>query len=150
MPVISVAAVTHRRGKLHIQGARPDTTGDDEAPTQSMAVHLKFRSFVQPQAVHDALFGDQAAFTEFTATVAGRTQMSSGIYTAMQSTYRWMRDDMAQRLEDGLKDVEVGYYNDLAQQAGRSERVSPTQIGPAVTAAANKNREVMETANHWA
>jgi hypothetical protein len=149
MPVISLSAMTHRRGKVHIQGARPDTVGDDSAATQSMAVHLKFRSFVRPAPVHDALLGDEAGFRAFTATAGGRTQMRSGIYSAMKSTYAWMRDDMATRLEDGLKQVEVPYYNALSEQAGRSERMTPTQIGPAATAAATKNRDVMETGNHW-
>jgi len=150
MPVISLAAVTHRRGKVHIQGAKPDNPLDESAPTQSMAVHLKFRAAVEPQPVHDALFGDTAAFRAFTATGTGRTQMQTGIFNAMRATYRWMRDDMATRLEDGLNQVEVPYYNALAEQAGRSERMSTTDIQPAVMAAATKNRAVMETANHWA
>ena len=112
-------------------------------------MHLKFRSFVQPRPVHDALFGDEAAFRTFTATPAGRAGMRSGIHTGMQATYRWMRDDMSKRLEDGLRQVEVTYFNTLAEQAGRRDRMSPTQIEPAVTAAATKNRTVMETGNHW-
>ncbi|KAF0813712.1 hypothetical protein IGB42_02065 [Andreprevotia sp. IGB-42] len=152
MPVISVANTTHRRGRLHIQGIMPPPGFTDASGlSQSLAVHMEFRSHVTPQPVHDALFGDEAAFRAFTATPQGRTDMRAGIHHGMQATYRWMRDDMMGRLDNGLRTVEKDYYNNtLAQPAGRSDRLSPDEMAPAFVRAQNNNRDIMESRNHWA
>lgn len=149
MPTISVARLTHRRGRLHIQAVKPNTPGDESSTTQSLAVHMKFRAFVSPTPVHDALFGTQGQFSAFTANSHGRQQMRDGIYQAMRATYRWMRDDMSARLRNGLRSVEVDYYNALAEQAGRSERMTPDEVTPAMTNAEQNNSRIMENENHW-
>jgi hypothetical protein len=67
---------------------------------------------------------DPDTFRKYKAA-KGEAVVQENIYSAMQETYKWMKNFMQPRLKDGLERVETKYYNDLAAQVS----------GPTISAA---------------
>ncbi|PYR72504.1 MAG: hypothetical protein DMF87_27880 [Acidobacteria bacterium] len=153
MPAISLARVTHRRGDVHIHGEPDDLVDTDpKKKSQAFAVQNHFRSGLGDEALSKAML-DTADETPLRTMVASnREHAQEQIYTAMQETYRWMRDDMHDRLLKGLQSEEVNYYVNLATPPEGGKPVAVITAGEmtaVVERAALNNKNVMEGFGHW-
>jgi hypothetical protein len=108
MPSISLAAVTHRRGGLHVTPEADDLANQmsPKKSTQAYAVHNRFRTLL-PKPLRG-----ESADTEFKAYVdaQGRDTVAKQIHAAAQRTYRWMERDMSDKLKDSMAQLEFDYY----------------------------------------
>jgi hypothetical protein len=157
MPAISLARVTHRRGDVHIHG-EPDDLVDTEPGKRSLsqgaAVANHFRDNITDDKLREALFVGSDETPLRSKVAADRDGVQEQIHSAMQATYRWMRDDMKDRLLKGLASEEVNYYNNLATPPGATgptlvKRLSAGEMTAVADAAALNNKAVMEANSHW-
>jgi hypothetical protein len=144
MPAVLLAAPTHRNGNLHV------TTKADDFPD-----HVDSPAGVVNFIFHEKLGSDDgeyrkaekagaSAFDKFKLT-AGEDAVKTQIYTAMQATYKWMRDFMRERLDKALPDLELKYYNQLADDGGRKDRLKPGEMEiVAAEAKANNDAEMIK------
>ncbi|MDX1384906.1 MAG: NAD-glutamate dehydrogenase, partial [Thermoanaerobaculia bacterium] len=125
MPAISLAAVTHRQGRLHVPPRKPDESG--YSPAQVHAIHAEFSARMPAELV---AANDKNDFARFKRYVEGtdpakkeqkRKDAHREIYGAMQGTYRWMRDYMQGRLEDSMPQLELDYFEGTLERFGLKE-----------------------------
>ena len=161
MPAVLIARVTHRSGGLHVSTKSSDFEGTNEEG-QSWVVHGKFRA-----ALKSAL-GDLASAYEAKEAAAKKApaagasgdpplevfrkwmntheaDVKTAISTAMRRVYRWMYFDvMKDALRDALKELEVPYYNDLAEAANKSDRIDDGDMDAIAAEAEQNNARVMK------
>mgnify|MGYP001401245666 CR=1 FL=1 len=161
MPAILIARVTHRSGNLHVSTTSTDFEGS-QGEGQSWAAHNKFRTALM------AALGNLAADYKAKETAAGQpapavanaapplelfrkwmsgheATVKSAISTAMRSVYRWMYFDvMKDALRDGLKALEIPYYNDLAEAANKADRLDDGDMNGIATVAEQNNARIMK------
>jgi hypothetical protein len=111
MPAILISADLHRRGQLHVEretrwtGKEEDPDSDDEQgrATQGFAIQAEFkRQLIRHLGEHD----ESASWS----SAIKKADAADKIFDAMLGTYRWMRTDMLNALERGLKTRELAYY----------------------------------------
>jgi hypothetical protein len=114
MPAILLAARTHQKGDLHVKGAVPEDFGkpsEIKRPTQSGAVHDTFQ-----KAMFKGDFKDWKDAPDFAARAKAEPNKLAGqLYTALQETYAWMYRKMEPNLATALRNIEMPYYLDIAQ-----------------------------------
>jgi hypothetical protein len=177
MPALLVAAVTHRRTpRMHIQPLTAEENEDDDVPSsQGGRVHRWFQ-----EAMKGALGGRAAEYwTAVQAldalpkpTLAGAVGadpmtepldwfvenaavLAPAFVQAMRAVYARMRDQMLGALRPGLETLERTWYEQLALAKGESIEAGPYAVGPLMPgnvakAAAENNKQVMETDSKWA
>jgi hypothetical protein len=155
MPTIYISRHTHQSG-IHFHAEKPD---DESRASQAGAVHLTFMAKVSP---YDALLKspltlgklDKAATDTTPVALAGggtvtRKDLKTQIFSAAVGTYQTMRDEMFRKLEYGLKNREVEYYNVVAKlhKGGKdlapNEKLDPDAM-PKVKNDALVNNEILE------
>lgn len=128
MPAVLIAATTHQRGNLHVAPQESIGAGgtieEHGTRTQGFAIKNQFNNALD--AVGLAMRDDSAATrTRISDAVrANRPRVEREIYTAAVATYRWMHDRMINRLKEGLRGEERGYYLRIAARDA-SHLVSP-------------------------
>jgi hypothetical protein len=142
MPAILLARPTHRNGSLHVTTKADDF--DDKTDSPAGVVSFVF---------HEKLGGasslyrkaEVAGVNEFDAfkKSAGEDTVKVQIYTAMQETYKWMRDFMRERLDKALPSIEMKYYNQLAEDGGKKDRLKASEMLFVATEAKANNDAVM-------
>ena len=135
MPAVSLAADTHKRGKLHLAvEPSPDSKPDDNQSSKSQGYYMSrvYREFLIAEvksaratiapggAGGTRNLNDAAAFQGLvkSAVDAGtpgpRQALEKATYKAMQSSYDWMVGYMWGRLEDQLDTRERRYYTEVS------------------------------------
>lgn len=134
MPAVSLAAVTHKTGKLHLPLApSPDndpTTDNQSSKAQGFMMSSKHREFllrevgsIKGQLVANPADGvgdlsNAASFKGLVTTAVPddtrRKALEQATYKAMKSSYDWMVDYMWGRLEGQLNTLERNYYAEIA------------------------------------
>lgn len=179
MPAILMAAVTHRRGYLHVVPVGA-ATEDDEVParaTQGAAVEQWFQTGLEVE-LGESVADDYVRAVEATyatplagATApaapaaldpgaapvpwleAHATELARAIPAAMRHTYREMKAVMLDQIEPALQTLEVQWYRELAVAQGDGAdpayQVRRTHWHSVAEAAINNNAAVMETRAHW-
>ena len=151
MPAISIARPTHRRGRLHVSPYADDFNDAPDITTQAGAVNRKFMSYLTSayKAKEEAALASEAGYTEWVQWRDNNTtQVAGTIHSAMQHTYKWMRDYMQARLQVGLRVNEREYYNDLGEATTRTNsadyQIRTSEMDTVFTAAVGHNRRGME------
>ena len=142
MPAILLARPTHRTGNLHVTTKADDFNDKTDSPAGvvSFVFHEKLGGDKSPYRT-----AEKAGATAFKAFTAGReAEVKTQIYTAMQDTYKWMRDFMRERLDNALPALELKYYNQLAEDGGSKDRITPREM--LFVAAAAKENNLAEMA----
>jgi Domain of unknown function (DUF4157)/Novel toxin 14 len=111
MPAILLGRTTHRTAGLHVTSTADDF--DDSVDSPGAAVDAVFKEHLG--SVYSDSEKDPDTFRKYKAA-KGEAVVQENIYSAMQETYKWMKNFMQPRLKDGLERVETKYYNDLAAQ----------------------------------
>jgi len=149
MPAISISTLAHQTGGLHLQAQKPGDDMDGSRATQSIAVHLKFLSKLGDSRYSNALFGTESEFRNYISSNTNKRALSHTIYTSMQETYQWIRDDMRTRLVNGLKAKEPLYYNAVSTNSTHTNELEASDLNPVLFRAAENNTQIMERDNHW-
>jgi hypothetical protein len=144
MPAVLIAQPVHRKARLHVTTQADDWTANADSP--SGVVNLKFREML---TARDPDYGNAQdagvkKFEEYKKNAEQRKgpgTVEATIYSAMQDTYHWMRDFMQPRLRDGLKTVEVKYYNELSKEKGSTDELSPGEMDIVYSAAVVHNAD---------
>jgi hypothetical protein len=117
MPAILISADLHRRGQLHVEretrwsGPEQDPDSDDAQgrATQGFAIKGEFKR----QLIHH--LGEHEESANWSSAIR-QADAADKIFNAMQGTYRWMRSDMLDALERGLKTRELAYYRAIVSR----------------------------------
>lgn len=142
MPAILISRPTHRVGNLHVTTKADDFADKVDSPAGVV-------SFI----FHEKLGGDQGEYRKAEKSVAAfeayrvaKTDavVQTQIYDAMQGTYKWMRDLMRERLDSALPGIELKYYNQLAEAAGKKDRLKPGEMTLVAAAAKQNNNDEMK------
>lgn len=139
MPAILISRPTHRAGNLHVTTKADDF--EDKVDSPASVVNFIF---------HEKLGGDDgeyrkaekagvAAFEAY-RVAKGDEAVKKQTYDAMQGTYKWMRDLMRERLDNALPGIELKYYNQLAEDGGKNDRLKSGEM-TLVAAAAKQNND---------
>ena len=139
MPAILISRPTHRAGNLHVTTKADDFA--DKVDSPASVVNFIF---------HEKLGGDDgeyrkaekagvAAFEAY-RVAKGDDAVKQQTYDAMQGTYKWMRDLMRERLDNALPGIELKYYNQLAEDGGKKDRLKSGEM-TLVAAAAKQNND---------
>ena len=107
MPTISLAAVTHQKGKLHVT-PEPDETGKKK--TQGAAMQNEFKRHLAPE-----ITGNDVTKSNNYITLKGRDVVAAEIYRATQSTYATVEHHMSKQLAANMSQLEFDYYCDIAK-----------------------------------
>ncbi|MEP6714016.1 MAG: DUF4157 domain-containing protein [Terriglobia bacterium] len=148
MPAISLAAVTHRRGSLHLT-PEPDDINHKAKSSQASAVQNEFRANVGIPELFDK------RFDKYMAT-AKKDDVAKTIYIATQRTYKTVRDYMANQLNANMADLEFEYYKGIALGSAHDLSKNATEAGDFKTllqavpkAARAHNEKIMKEDLGW-
>jgi hypothetical protein len=143
MPAILLARPTHRTGNLHVT-TKADDFGDNPTDSPAGAVAFVFHENLGGDAgdYRKAEKGGITAFQRYKDS-RGDNEVKKTIYVAMQDTYKWMRDFMRERLDNALPGIEMKYYNQLAEDGGKKDRLTITEMNFVATAAKENNKAEM-------
>ncbi len=155
LPAISLAAVTHQRGRLHMN-ASSTWGGNDELngqATQSDQINEEFLRNIRTQQITGSKAEIAAAGQALTGTDLDLYR--GKILSAMRDTYASMYDVMMAALPNALVRYEIPYYNSvaMAQHNVDSEDALPpgyrapettAEIQSVVAAIRAKNSEIMD------
>ncbi len=152
MPAVSLSKIAHRLGRVHISAEPDDNRGDSLAP--GTAVKNKFFTFLGGGTLANAMLESDDDLALRDEVAKDSVGVQNKIHEAMQETYKWMREDMMNRLQVGLEDQEVEYYNALATPKGASappagKALKATDMAGVMGRVKANNKKVMETAHHW-
>jgi hypothetical protein len=140
MPAILIARPTHRTGNLHVTTKADDLP--DKIDSQAGVVNFIFHEKLGG-ASSDYVKAEKGGVADFEKFKLGETddKVKMQIYVAMQGTYKWMRDFMRERLDNALPGIEMKYYNQLAEDGNKKDRLKPGEMA-LVGAAAKENNNV--------
>lgn len=154
MPTILISNLAHVYGRVHIDGQQPD---EDKTKKSRPAgtVHNTFREKLGTEyaRIVFAEDGGEALAKIHAGEKVGTVQidkdaLSDRIYEAVCQTYTEMRDEMLRRLERGLKEQEIDYYNEAAENATdpkvKALKLDDGRIALVITAANAHNKEKLE------
>lgn len=171
MPAVLLARMTHRTARLHVTTSSVDFDGQNDEPfTQSGIVSGKFHNELDgvsalgkeyvaeeakakkplvPGSTVKPVGGAPPGVQGFQAWVAtkGPDQIRGLIESAMLGVYRWMYNEvMEPALRRALPREEADYYNELAEAAGRSDRLESGDMSKIADLAKQNNLDVMKKA----
>ncbi|MEX1367007.1 MAG: DUF4157 domain-containing protein, partial [Nannocystaceae bacterium] len=161
MPALLIARVTHRTGGLHITSTAADF--GPKVKTPAGAVQAKFHELLggdsgayrraekqalkkpDPSATGSMVVGPRA-FQDY-VTKTGEAKVKQTVDDAMVKTYRWMyHERMEPALRTALTEIEKPYYNDLAEAASLSDRITDDEMKAVANAAKANNIKHMRKA----
>jgi hypothetical protein len=111
MPTISLAAATHRGGDLHITPEADDLNDEDPKKSQAYTVHNRYRAHLPAALREDASAATYNAYLK----VHNESEVAAKIYSAAQTTYRWVESEMSKKLTASMPELEFQYFLGLAQ-----------------------------------
>lgn len=132
MPTISLAAVTHQKGKLHVT-PEADDVGGKSKPAQGYALRNRFADKL-PDAIAGA---NEAAYKKYVGE-HGRDATAAAIFHAAQQTYASVEHHMSKQLEQNMPRLEYNYYMSLVE--GTKQDIGDP-ANPSVMTAAQKKLE---------
>jgi hypothetical protein len=140
MPAILIARPTHRTGNLHVTIKADDLP--DKLDSQAGVVSFIFKEQLNSQS-KDYLVAEKAGVGDFEKykQITGEDKVKTQIYDSMQGTYKWMRDFMRERLDNALPGIEMKYYNQLAEDGSKKDRLKAGEMS-LIGAAAKENNNV--------
>ena len=153
LPAISLAAITHQKGRLHINAAATWKLANETKGTQGNQIDAMFMKHLQAKT---KLTGTKADIKKKTASLSAAelTDFRKNTYSAMKATYSDMYKFMISALPNALVDYEIPYYKDIAMALKNVETVdelkkpfnppeSPGSVKDAVAAIKTKNETIM-------
>lgn len=155
LPAISLAAITHQRGRLHMNAASSWGVDEDRIPppTQGRRIDNQFMAHLTSQA---GIPNSKQEIADLVAPMADTspelTQVRQKVYTAIKRTYSSMYAVMMAALPHALRRFEVPYYTEAAMVKEDVEkpedltapyRAQESQIDDAVQAIREKNTRLM-------
>ena len=109
MPTISLAAVTHQKGKLHVTPEADESIGGS-VKTQGTAMKNEFQRRLPPDVVSPNANTFQAYVTK-----RGNDVVAGEIYSAVQQTYAAVEHHMSSQLDKNMAQLEYQYYTGLVE-----------------------------------
>lgn len=109
MPTISLAAVTHQRGKLHVTPEADDVNGGTKK-SQGTALKNEFHRQLPP-LVASPNANEYKAYVD----QHGRDAVAKEIYGAVQRTYQAVEHHMSTQLTKNMPQLEYEYYMGLVE-----------------------------------
>src|SRR5262249_1498180 len=109
MPAISLAAVTHQKGKLHITPEADDVNGSTKK-TQGAALKNEFQRRLPPAVSAPNVTAYKAYVNQ-----QGRDEVAKQIFRAVQQTYAAVEHHMSVQLEKNMPRLEFQYYSGLVE-----------------------------------
>jgi hypothetical protein len=121
MPTISLAAVTHQKGKLHVTPEADEQPGGSAKKTQGNSLKNEFtRQLPSALAAADAT-SYKAYFNDHT-----KDDAAAAIYSAAQATYAAVEHHMSKQLEKNMPQLEYDYYLGLVEDTPQDIRDKTT------------------------
>ncbi|MEM7357540.1 MAG: DUF4157 domain-containing protein [Pseudomonadota bacterium] len=150
LPAISLASITHKKGRLHINAGGTWGANDENSGTATQAERLNntFNTKLQGQ-------GLPSPRSEIVSLASGQSESEQQatrrkIHTAMKQTYRSMYDMMMRALPSALDDYELPYYREVAMVKTDKESEDqleasyrPGSVSHVISAVEAKNVTVM-------
>lgn len=123
MPTISLAASTHRSGRLHIT-PEADDVGGTAGSSQAGAVNNEFERHMPPDLV-----STEQKFKDYRKKYGDNT-VASETYTAAQKTYKEVERRMSEALKARMPTLELEFYKEIAKttQYKLADETKPDEI----------------------
>lgn len=136
LPAVSLASITHKKGRLHINAGGNWGTQQDSTGTPSQGRRLD-DTFLE-KLCQEGLPRSKSGIVERVsgdATVGEVTSVKQRIYSAMKNTYSSMYEMMVTALPKALVKYEVPYYHEVAMVMHDKESVDelPSDFRPDAT-----------------
>jgi hypothetical protein len=161
LPAVSIAAVTHQRGQLHVNQATQWsqamelTNGNTGTLTQSLWLDFYFYQQVERHSRRHVSgaqrITDKSAIISRVRSLTP-PQAKTVVYTAMKDSYQTMYSNMMDMIDPALNRHEIPYYRDIVRANVRGAATGPlpggyepngTRFGTVKTALETLNDRIM-------
>ncbi|GEM_PF-4478102 len=155
LPAVSLAAITHVEGQLHVNSASEwgTLTGKTNpleykgSWSQGVRLDLTFYKFLRDRT-HTGHLTNDAKLIEHLYAHAGDNKTMEGIYLAIKDSYHWMYAGMMKALERALKNpkLEIDAYSGAVDSVHKNDpkyQPNGSYVGTIIAAVESRNKTIM-------